>query len=164
MYCPNCGRENTESQRYCTACGIKLPVVTQIAGSERSAALVPVYYNPEPKIWQNPLIYGLLIIALGMFMMMFGRRAFGDKTITDIGMVIALIGAGLLGLKGIFLVLQQAGVMQLPKHQVEQQQMPSRQQSVIQPGEPISVIEHTTRHLDATPLYEKPRNTQPTLK
>ena len=101
-------------------------------------------------------------------MMMFGRRAFGDKTITDIGTIIALIGAGLLGLKGIFLVLQQAGVMQLPKHEMKQQQLSPRQQSSLNhglhPGEPISVVEHTTRHLDATPLYEKPRNTQPTLK
>jgi len=164
MYCPNCGRENSESQRFCTSCGIKLPVVTQIAGSERPAGLVPVYYHPEPKIWQNPLVYGLFIIAVGMFMMMFGRKLLGDKTIMDIGTVVMLIGAGLLGLKGIFLVLQQAGVMQLPKHQVEQQQLPPRQQSVIQPGEPVSVVEHTTRNLDAMPIYERPRNTQPTSK
>ena len=164
MFCPNCGRENSENQKFCTSCGLKLPVVPQIASGEKPVDYVPVYFYTEPKIWQNPLIYGLFIIAVGMFMMMFGRRAFGDKTITDIGTVIALIGAGLLGLKGIFLVLQQAGVMQFPKHQIKQQQLPPRQQSAIQPGEPVSVVEHTTRNLDAVPLYEKPRNTQPTLK
>jgi Uncharacterized membrane protein, putative virulence factor len=162
MYCPNCGRENTENQNFCTSCGLKLPTVPQVAASEKPVEYTPVYFPQEPKIWQNPVIYGLFIIAVGMVMMMFGRRAFGDKTITDIGTIIALIGAGLIGLKGIFLVLQQAGVMQLPKQQVVQQQLPPGQQFSIHAGEPKSVIEHTTRNLDAVPVYEKPRNTRPT--
>ena len=161
MFCPNCGRENSETQNFCTGCGLKLPVT---AANEKPEQLVPVYFHPEARIWQNPVVYALFTIAVGIFMMMFGRRVLGDKTMMDLGTVVTLIGAALLGLKGVFLVLQQAGVMQLPKSSVQQKQMPPRQQPTLQPAEQGSVVEHTTRNLDAVPLYEKPRNTQPTLK
>src|SRR5258708_3646441 len=157
MYCPNCGRENSEKQRFCTSCGLNLPVISQVSGSERTVAKyggqVSVSSQPEPKIWQNPLVYGLFMIFTGLFMMILGKKGFHDQTISDIGTVIALIGASLLGLKGLFLTLQQAGIpLHLPKQETKQQQMPLRQQSSLQPGESVSVTEHTTRHLDAVPV------------
>jgi hypothetical protein len=164
MYCPNCGRENSENQNFCTGCGLKLPTVPQVVGKEQPAQLAPVYFQPEPKIWQNPLLYGLFMILIGMFLLILGKNAFNDKSISDMGTVITLLGTILLALKGTFLVLQQAGVLQLPKHEIKQQQLPQQHHFAIHSGEPQSVIEHTTRHLDATPVYEKPRNTQPTLK
>src|SRR3984893_9126742 len=103
MYCPNCGKENSVEQRFCRSCGLSLLTISQALAHEPSAiesvgnsveSLVEKV-NREQKGWQNPLLYGLLIIMLGLLIAIFGKMILVEKLVSDIGVVIALLGVSL---------------------------------------------------------------------
>ena len=102
------------------------------------------------KGWQNPLIYALSMLVLGVIVAFIGNKVFGDKTIADIGTVTALIGVCLIGMKGIQLIVAQS--KQLPAPGTSQKREPaSNPPPKMLAAEPPSVTENTTRNLDATP-------------
>jgi zinc-ribbon domain len=152
MYCPNCGKENSADQRYCRSCGLRLRALSQVLGAERRAlkaedgAVEKV--GRELKGWQNPLVYGVLVIVLGLVISVLGRKVFSEQTITDVGTVTALIGAGLLGLKGFFLVV--ASLPQSSQAQPEPQAETTTPLAPVLPSAPPpSITEHTTKTLEA---------------
>src|ERR1700730_17018642 len=115
MYCPNCGKENSVEQRFCRSCGLRLLTISQALAHEPSAiesveSLVEKV-NREQKGWQNPLLYGLLIIMLGLLIIIFGKMILVEKLVSDIGVVIAVVGVGLLGLKGVLIILPQSKIV-----------------------------------------------------
>src|SRR5215831_17588448 len=160
MYCPNCGKENSEQQKFCRSCGLGLQTISEALGTERSGGGQGAPVQParrDYKGWQNPLIYALSMLVLGVIVAFIGNRVFGDKTIADIGTVTALIGVCLIGMKGIQLIVAQS--KQLPGPGTSQKREPA---SNPQPGmiaaEPPSITEHTTKHLDSVP-EERSRDT-----
>jgi hypothetical protein len=158
MYCPNCGKENSVEQRFCRSCGLSLQTISQALTHELSVTESPdksvEVFNHERKGWQNPLLYGFLIIMLGLIIAIFGKLILAEKLIADIGVVIALLGVGLLGIKGVLIMLPQSRVAPKPKTQLQGEPM-VMQTSALQPGEPASVTDHTTRALES--VYEEPK-------
>src|SRR5215470_14671591 len=89
MYCPNCGKENSEKQRFCRSCGLGLQAISQALADELSPGeengCSAGILNREQKGSQNPLIYGFLMLMVGAIIGLFGKKIFFDKTIADIG-------------------------------------------------------------------------------
>jgi hypothetical protein len=170
MYCPNCGKENAEGRRFCRSCGLSLQTIDPALAGESPTTVEEEENSVQPvsrmqAAWQNPLIYALLLIILGVIMGAVSERApLRSQTAHDIGTMIALLGVGLLGLKGVMLIVAP------PRHSPPVKRvMKVEQTSQLNPSllsaEPASVTENTTRQLDASleVRSEKPRDTQPTL-
>ena len=166
MYCPDCGKENPAGQKFCRSCGLSLKPISQAlagvstAGVDESSTVV---VRGEPRFWHNPLIYGLLVIVLGIIIGAVGDKVLSSQTISDIGTIISLLGVGLIGVKGVMLIVAP------PRYSLRSQPAPQAEQtSELKPGllsaEPPSVTENTTRQLDASveSLKERSRDTQPT--
>jgi hypothetical protein len=173
VYCPDCGKANPVGQKFCRSCGLSLkPVSRALAGevvpaeeSFDSGANSTVVVQGEQKIWQSPLIYALLLIVLGLIIGVIGDKLVLTKMVTDMGTLITVLGVGLLGFKGVMLVIAP------PRSKPRARQVPlieetSRLTPELLSAEPPSVTENTTRQLDATidREKEKSRDTQPTLK
>ena len=169
MYCPDCGKANPVGQKFCRSCGLSLKPVSQALAGEvvpagASLTSSPVVVQGEQRFWQNPLIYALMLILLGIVIGGVGEKVFQAKTVSDIGSVVALLGIGLLGFKGVMLVIAP------PRSSARSERAAEEFEDSHEPGpgllsaEPPSVTENTTRQLDATidREKEKSRDTQPT--
>src|SRR5215471_6142717 len=151
MYCPNCGKDNSNEQRFCRSCGLNLQAISQLVVGELSrtnSGESPIQaVRNEPKRLPSPLTYGLLIIVLGLTIALFGKKVLFEDVVGSIGMLIALLGVGLIGLKGIFLMLPESRTpsasRSLPKGELPIK-LPAASQFGVQP----SVTEQTTRQLD----------------
>lgn len=166
MYCPDCGKENPAGQKFCRSCGLSLKPISQAlagvspAGVDESSTVI---VRGEPRFWHNPLIYGLLVIVLGIIVGAVGDKALSSQTISDIGTIISLLGVGLIGVKGVMLIVAP------PRYSLRSQPTPQAEQTselkpALNSAEPPSVTENTTRQLDASveSLKERSRDTQPT--
>src|ERR1700730_2525394 len=157
MYCPNCGKENSYEQRFCRSCGLSLQTISQALANELSVAQsdgdrVEVI-SREQKGWHNPLIYGSLLIMLGLIIVVFGKTMLVEKLIADIGVVIALLGVGLLGFKGVLLILPVSKSSPQSKMLLEGEST-AKPPHRLPPGEPPrGVSEHTTRRFE--PVYSE---------
>ena len=156
MYCPNCGKENAEETRFCRSCGLGLQTISELLVNERSATESDYssieIVEPEQKRWRNPLLYGLLMLLFGMAIVMFGKKIAVEQLIADLGTLIAVIGIGLLGFKGVLLIRSQASSSQQAKTLLVGK--PTTELPPALPsGEPASVTEHTTRHFE--PIYNE---------
>lgn len=175
MYCPDCGKQNPAGQKFCRSCGLSLKPISQaLAGKVvpvdplvDSQANADVILKGAQRFWQNPFIYALLLVLFGGVIAFFGDALHARST-SDIGSVIALLGIGLLGFKGVMLIIappryparsQQAVGLEEADERIYQHAPPSLR------AEPPSVTETTTRQLDANVNRGtgKARDTQPTL-
>ena len=167
MYCPNCGKANPDGRKFCRSCGISLEAIAPALTGESSIGLSEERsYESLSRLqaaWHNPFVYALLLIVLGVLLGAIGERPLRSQTAHDIGTIIALLGVGLLGLKGVMMVV--APPRLLPP---VRRSMPVEQTSALRPNllsaEPPSVTENTTRQLDANVDVgkQKSRDTQPT--
>lgn len=165
MYCPDCGKENPAGQKFCRSCGLSLKPISQAlagvvlpadAGDESAVVM-----QGEQRFWQNPLIYALLLILLGIVIGVVGDNVFHTNTVSDIGTIIALLGVGLLGFKGVMLVIAP------PRYSPRSQPAPQIEETPrlnLLSAEPPGITENTTRQLDASGegLKGRSRDTQPT--
>src|SRR5262245_3694451 len=108
MYCPRCGKENPEKQRFCNSCGLKLEsisnVITDEAAESRDDRFIEGFRGGY-KGWQAPLIYAFVVIAAGMLIGFIGYKILSVKTLGDIGTLVSLVGVVVLLLKGISLLM-----------------------------------------------------------
>ena len=156
MYCPNCGKDNSNEQRFCRSCGLSLQVISQVLGNEPSASesddISIEIIKREQKKWQNPFMYGFLMLTLGIIIVIFGKTLLGEQLVADIGTVMAFLGIGLLGFKGVSLMLSQSSSSPqskaLPEGEATTKLPPASQFGTLP-----SVTEHTTRHLE--PIYSE---------
>jgi hypothetical protein len=156
MYCPNCGRENPEEPRFCRSCGLGLGTISQALVNELSTTKSDgssiEIVELERKRWHNPLVYGFLMLMLGMVIVIFGKKIAVEQLIADLGMLIAMLGIGLLGFKGVSLIRSQSSSSPATKALLESKPTTELPHAVPS-GEPASVTEHTTRHFE--PIYGK---------
>jgi hypothetical protein len=87
---------------------------------------------------------------LGLIIVVFGKTMLVEKLIADIGVVIALLGVGLLGFKGVLLILPESQSSPQSKMLLEGEST-AKPPHALPLGEPPSVSEHTTRRFE--PVY-----------
>ena len=156
MYCPNCGKENPEKPRFCRSCGLGLQTISQtmvneLAATKSDDSSIEIV-EPEQKRWLNPLMYGFLMLLLGMAIVIFGKKIAVEQLIADLGTLIAVLGIGLLGFKGVSLIRSQSSSSPRTKTLLESKPTTELPQA-LPSGEPASVTEHTTR--DFEPIYSE---------
>jgi len=152
MFCPNCGRESREDQRFCRSCGLRLDTIDQVVRQELQESKV----QPVPRSWLRIIFltawhYGLFLLALGMIITGVAKKIVNEQLIADIGTLISVLGVGLLVSRGI-LLLKDAAHTSLPepsKAETTTELKPRQLEAKEQP----SVTESTTHHLD--PVYAK---------
>ena len=156
MYCPKCGKENSEKPRFCRSCGLGLQTISQALVNELSAtksddSSIQIVQS-EQKRWRSPLMYGFIMLLLGMAIIIFGKKIAVEQLIADLGTLIAVLGVGLLGFQGVSLIRSQSN----PSHE-SQTLLKGKPTTELPPalpsGEPASVTEHTTRHFE--PIYSE---------
>jgi hypothetical protein len=54
------------------------------------------------------MTFGFRVLALGMVIALSGEKIFRVETFSSVGAIIAFIGAGLIGLRGVFVALSQS--------------------------------------------------------
>jgi zinc ribbon protein len=163
MYCPECGKENNQGERFCRACGLSLQTIVNAINQERTSE------SPQPSIpllsrayafWQNPFVYGLSLVFLGLIFQIIAEKVFDSSRASDIGTIISMLGIGLIGFKGIMLAVMPARrASSKTPLQVESTSQISRS---LLDAQLASVTESTTRELDlAEREQRKSRDTQP---
>ena len=105
----------------------------------------------------NPIIYGLLLVVLGTIIVTVGKKILAEQAVADIGTIVSVLGVGLLGWKGVF-ILQHSRFSQLQKAHQALEQPPTRQ-GALPSAEAPSITEQTTRHFD--PQLEKDADPAP---
>ena len=147
-------------QRFCCSCGLSLLRISHALAHELSATesvgksveSSVEEVSREQKGWQNPFLYGLLIIMLGLIIAIFGKMILVEKLVSDIGVVIALLGVGLLGSKGVLIMLPQSKILPTSEAMLHGEPM-TKLPTALHSGELASVTEHTTRTLE--PVYSE---------
>ncbi len=156
MYCPNCGKDNPEKPRFCRSCGLDLQTISQALVNELSAPKSEYSSTEivklEQKRWRNPMMYGFLMLLLGMAIVSFGKKIAVEQLIADIGTLIAVLGIGLLGFKGVSLIRSQSSSSHQSKTLLAGKRT-AELPPALPSGEPASVTEHTTRHFE--PIYNE---------
>jgi hypothetical protein len=126
-------------------------LVNELSGTKSDDSSIETV-EAEQKRWRNPLLYGLLMLLLGMAIVMFGKKIAVEQLIADLGTLIAVVGIGLLGFKGVLLMRSQSSSSRRSKTLLEGK--PTTELPPALPaGEPASVTEHTTRHFE--PIYSE---------
>jgi hypothetical protein len=97
-------------------------------------------------------MYGFLMLLLGMAIVIFGKKIAVEQLIADLGTLIAVLGIGLLGFKGVSLIRSQSSSSRQSKTLLEGKPT-SELPPALPSGEPASVTEHTTRHFE--PIYSE---------
>jgi hypothetical protein len=174
MYCPKCGNENQDQQKFCTGCGQSLQMVAQALKGDPSVPMktndpIPESVGGKP-ILQNPLVYATLIIMIGLVIAVLGNKVLRDQTMSDLGTVMAVLGIGLIGFKAVLLTLSshhsghRDGGLALPGDRARIRSEADPQIHLLA-EEPASIVEHTTRHLETASEGRKDpaRDTQPNL-
>jgi hypothetical protein len=111
--------------------------------ADRAVELV----EPEQKRWSNPLVYGLLMLQLGIVIVIFGKKIIAEQLIADLGTLIAVVGIGLLVFKVVSLISSHS--TSLPRTKTLLESKPTTELPHVLPSrEPASVTEHTTRHFE----------------
>ena len=146
MYCPSCGNQNSEGQRFCRSCGLRLETISQVVHQELQQ--LPDFV-PEPgpgfswkSIFFTAWYYGFFLIGLGLIIISVGTKIIGEQLVTDIGSVMSLLGVALLVSRGI-LLLKGTLTPRPPQVQKKAETTPLLEQK-----EPASVTDFTTHHLD----------------
>lgn len=146
MFCPSCGRDNSRTKKFCPSCGLKLATVVQALTTEQSSnqeTNKPI--KSKQKSRQQAILPGLFLILTGIIISLIGADGFANKAITDIGVIVAIIGMGLIGYKGIQNSNRSKSVQNSPTIQTNAQTVPLLSSPIV---EPISITEHTTRELN----------------
>ncbi len=144
MYCPNCGKDNSATKKFCPSCGLKLQTIAQVLTVEHSENR-EADKQVKSRRMQNAVMTSFSFIFLGIIISLIGRDAFENQLITDLGAIVAIFGMGLVVYKGI----QNSNMSK--RLQNSQANLSAAQTVELLPSPtemPNSITEHTTRELD----------------
>jgi len=108
--------------------------------------------------WDASLTYGFLMLLIGLAVIFVGSAVLHEQLMADIGTVISFLGVGILGYRGLQLLMSKCGTK--PIKPIESIGLPKSESTVQLPsadnfeGIP-SVTEPTTRNLEPTPVERK---------
>ena len=154
LFCPNCGSENSEEQRFCRKCGLHLQTIAQVVAHQLNAsrtqqALTSVAESRT--IWHNPLIYGLMFLVLGIVVSAIGKSGLVNvQGIIDVGTILSMLGVVFFVIKGIF-VFQHLRFSHLPPEMKKADTTKELPHLLEEKEQPPSITEFTTRNFD--PVY-----------
>jgi hypothetical protein len=150
LFCPSCGSENPQEQRFCRNCGLHIQTIAQVVAHQVNArqAHPALSKLAEPKtILQNPLFYAFLLVILGMCVSGIGKRIIGEQGIVDVGTILSFIGVTFFVLRGIFMF--QRLRFSRPAPEVPKADTTRELPHLIEAKEPPpSITEFTTRTFD----------------
>jgi zinc-ribbon domain len=153
MYCPQCGKENPDQQRYCPSCGVSLHQVALVLAGEPPPIIATNASERQGLTrggWSHsPVFYALMLIVTGALAAgVFGPAGLHLDLLAGIGGLIALLGVGLLGVKGVLLMIHPSDApppgISAPSAEATNRVQPG----TLPAGEPPGVTEHTTRSMD----------------
>jgi positive regulator of sigma E activity len=158
MYCTNCGKDNSNEQKFCRSCGLSLQMIPRSLTNIQSVSEsndVSIEIKPEQKLLENPLMYGFLMLTLGISIVIFGKTLFGEQLIADIGTVLAFLGIIIFGYRGFSLMFPKSSALtRSKKAKVLSESESTNKLPLATQFEGLpSVTEHTTRHLE--PIYSE---------
>ena len=150
MYCPNCGSENSQDQRFCRVCGLHLQTISQVVVHQIKAgqrAGTPLASQDRWKsLGQNPLGYGFFLLILGLLIMTLGTKILGEKHVADVGTLLALVGVGFFVIKGLFLLNHSRS--EQANEDLSRAVTTTELTPLLEAKEQPSVTEFTTRNFD----------------
>ena len=152
MYCPNCGNQSSQEQKFCRSCGMDLQSVTQAVATHLSPNSLPesqgdvMDKHEWARMWKRSWGLGFAIMFIGIFLLGIGRKIIHDEIVALIGVLILLIGIWPL-LYPFFSMLQvKEGTSRqaprpiaLPSNPVTTNPLPERQAESV-----LSITERTT--------------------
>lgn len=153
MYCPNCGKESSGEQKFCRSCGLKLQTISQVMARELSEADPTQIderagqHRPQKLGSQPLLLWGFLIMMLGLLLGVVGKKILSVESMAGIGAVIAILGVGFIGYWAVRLIAPAARVAPEPTLPAPVDLSTDRQLSA-PPASVPSVTENTTRQLE----------------
>jgi hypothetical protein len=153
MFCPQCGREDTEQTRFCRSCGMSLETVAlTMAGDLKPAPSTgPITKRAGRRscLTRSPVFYAILLIVIGVAAAtVFGKSGFDVDMAKGISGLIAMLGVGLLGFKGVMMMIGASSERhsRRPWQPSETTRLETGVPRAL--DAPASVTEHTTRTLE----------------
>ena len=95
MFCPSCGTQILNEQKYCRACGMELEPVAALVASRR---LPPVSFKPSKSDQEitfravKLITAGVLFFFLGAIVSIAGRRLFNREDLGTVGVFLLMFG------------------------------------------------------------------------
>lgn len=151
MFCPSCGSENSEEQRFCRKCGLHLQTIAQVVAHQVNAsrtqqALTNVAESKT--IWHNPLLYGLLLLMLGIIVSAIGKSGLVNvQGIVDVGTILSMLGVVFFFMKGVF-IFQRLRFSQAPPEIKKAGTTKELPHLLEEKEQPPSITDFTTRNFD----------------
>lgn len=156
MFCPNCSKENSEKQRFCRSCGLSLQIISQALIHELAAPKTNdegmIVVKRDKRTWRDPLLYGFLLLLLGLIIIVIGKKVFSEELVADMGTLIAMLGIAFFGYRGVLLLRSQPSPS-VPSIVQPEDLSTSELPRALPEGERPSVTEHTTRPFE--PIYRE---------
>jgi low temperature requirement protein LtrA len=150
MYCPNCGSENSQDQRFCRVCGLHLQTISQVVVHQikagQRAGTPPASQDQWRSLRQNPLCYGFFLLILGLIIIALGKKVLGEQLVADVGTVLALVGVAFFVIKGLFLFSRSRGAQS--NEDLSRAGTTTELTPLLEAKEQPSVTEFTTRNFD----------------
>ena len=154
MYCPNCGKENSEQKRFCRACGLRLQAISQVLAQELSpgspANQLDVDSAPRKLGSQPFLLAGFLIMMFGVILGVLGKKMLSAEWISTTGALIAILGMAAMGYSVITMMMPMSRSARRPPTLPPADLTTDRQLSA-PPAAVPSVTENTTKQLETAP-------------
>jgi len=145
-------KRKLRESRFCRSCGLSLETISQVViqtVKETGKTTIGRNMSGQQKpIWQNPLLYGFLLLALGIVVITLGKKVIGEQLVADIGSLLSLVGVGFLILKGVFLLRASSNSPPLTNDESSKADATTELPPLLEAKPPLSVTEFTTRNFD----------------
>jgi hypothetical protein len=94
MNCPECGFLTAPDQKFCRSCGASLQMTTQPLGelTATSQKLPTANSQGETKRVNGLVLWGLIIMFIGVAMGVTGKKLMHEEIVTFVGILVSLAG------------------------------------------------------------------------
>jgi hypothetical protein len=157
MYCPNCAKENSGSEKYCRSCGLRLEFISKVAAAEAAGLSKRSIKSIEKSTGNTPygpfrspalFLQGFLIMMAGVLLAYLGKDVLVAHWVNVVGVIAVISGLSVIGYS------QLARRPSLPSpDSPDTSPLDEVPESFITalPEPAPSVTEHTTKHLEPSP-------------
>lgn len=160
MYCPNCGRQATQSQRFCKSCGYNLAALIQSMGLSSASPPASIEEIREERRRLEEARNGMRTMFTGLGLMLFFLLFFKSWAFAAIGAIVLFRGLGQIASATLWATPKRSLEFRWPRESPATPiptppQIPASP-SYAEPSPPLSVTEHTTLRLDRPEVNPPP--------